>query len=159
MNIDIDLVKKCFELDKINMAGKYLDGSGNLIQIDRIEDKMLDALKNGAILRSYTKDKKVKGYFIYRIKDREAVVFSIQVENPGSNSYILKELLRIAFEELQRVSFDFIRTSVDKRNIKSLALHQGLGFEAFKEKENSISFKVSRLKLKRKLEKFNIKAL
>lgn len=147
MNIDKDLIKKCVDLDKVNMGDNFRDGNGNPIDWNNLENIIAKSLINGAVLKTVTKQELLKGYFLYRIRDRVAFMLSIQVLRPGENPFILKELLKIAILELDSANFDLVITSVDKKNKKSLALHRKLGFVLNEEKETSLLFSISRTKL------------
>ena len=151
MNINKELIKKCVALDKDNMGDNFRDGNGNPIDWNNLENIIARSLRNGAILKTVLKQEVLKGYFLYRIRERNAFIFSIQVLRPGENPFLLKELLKIAILELESTNFDLVFTSVDKKNKKSLALHRKLGFKLSEEKETSLSFSLSRMNLLNRL--------
>lgn len=154
MNFDIELIKKCVALDKKNMSDNYLDGNGNRIDWDKLEETIARAVQSGAILRLIIEQEELKGYFLFRTQEDGAFVLSIQVERPGDNPFILKKLLKMSYLELKNASFDWIYTSADKNNKKSISLHNKLGFDLMGEKETSFSFKISRQLLLEKLRPF-----
>lgn len=154
MSIDTELIKKCVALDKANMKDNFLDGEGNQIEWDKLEELITRSIVKGAILKSITKQTELKGYLLYRVQESHAYVLSIQVARPGENPFILKSLLKISCSELRNNNFDWINTSVDKKNKKSISLHKKLGFDLVEEKKTSLSFQISRRLLLEKLHLF-----
>ncbi len=154
MSIDTELIKKCVALDKANMKDNFLDGNGNRIDWDKLEGIITRSIEKGAILISISEQTELKGYILFRLQESYAYVLSIQVEKPGENPFILKKLLKESCLELRNNNFDWINTSVDKNNKKSIALHYKLGFDLIEERETSLTFQISRIFLLKKLNLF-----
>lgn len=142
------------ELDRLNMA-PIIEAEGGTFDPAFRYARLISEIKAGAELNGVWENNRLVGYLEFHIVgDYSCKVRSIQIHPDYQNGVILAQLLGQFCKRLRRAPMLIVSSSVHEGNLKSLSLHQKLGFDEIKRESNRVFFEVNSYSLIERMKRF-----
>ena len=132
-----------------------IEAVGGTFDFERRYQKILDEKKNGSHFLSVLRNRKIVGYLEYA-HDCDDVwkIQSIQIHPEHKGSMVIRDLLSLARQEVNKTKPKLIKSSVHVTNEASLKLHNRMGFQEVGSNDDRILFEVRGDKLLKILNRY-----